>query len=107
MILLKRRRLSRTAVLLAALALIPAPAVVVFAAPAASAAVAQPLMVPRAGIFGPCNGLEDGEVRYFGRNLYVCRYVPGFGGYYWYGPIDESCAAPATVLAGKPDVRVC
>jgi hypothetical protein len=64
--------------------------------------------VSAAGIFGPCNGLEDGEVRDFGGNLYVCRYVPGFGGYYWYGPIDQSCgAAPALVLAGKPEARIC
>jgi hypothetical protein len=82
------------------------------AAPPAHVAAAVTATAPRtvsaAGIFGPCNGLEDGEVRDFGGNLYVCRYVPGFGGYYWYGPIDQSCgAAPALVLAGKPEARIC
>jgi hypothetical protein len=73
----------------------------------AATAAAAPRTVSAAGIFGPCNRLEDGEVRDFGGYLYECKYIPGFGGFYWYGPVDESCAAPALVLAGKTETLIC
>lgn len=69
------------------------------AAPAAHAAV--PAVAPYTGIFGPCNSIEDGEVRDFGGNLYECVYVAGLG-FYWVGPIDESCSGTAPARASRP-----
>ena len=74
-----RNPLVRLAAILAAI-LLPLSLLIMAAGPA-SAAPARPAITAGA-IFGPCNGLQDGQVRYFGRNRYVCTYVWGLG-YYW------------------------
>ena len=70
----------------------------VTAAPAAQAAVTtSPARPAAAGIFAPCTALQDGQIRYFGRNRYQCVYVWGLG-YYW-------VSAPNTCRTGTAPAR--
>ena len=63
------------------------------AAPAASAAVTAPALVPE-GIAGVCTAIQDGEYTYLGNRLYRCTYVWGLG-YYWVEQPLACGAAPA------------
>ena len=105
----RRHITTRLALVLAALLLPLSFALTAPAAHAAAAAPAAPAAAPRTApsgsIFGPCNILQEGQVRNIGGNLYQCQYVRGVG-YFWVS-VGGSCPGAVPVIASKPAYVVC
>ena len=62
-----------------------------------TAAATIPAPAAHASIIAPCNGLQDGPYRWYGRTLTQCKHITGLG-YYWV-TVKNSCAKTGTAPA--------